>query len=192
LVQKKYYRLNRNIQARDVRVLNDEGKQIGVMPLAEALRLAQEQDTDLVEIVPKANPPVCKLIDFKRFLYNEEKKEAKERKKARRVDQKEVWLSPFIAENDLNTSIKKSRKFLEDGNKLKIVVKFKGRENSKRDFGVNVVKKFIASLGEVAEITNEPKFLGNRLETLLSPSLKSKKLKNEAETKNQEVSQQTN
>jgi len=190
LFKKKYFRINHNIQAREIRVLDEENKQIGVMAVSEALRIALEKGVDLVEIVPRAVPPVCKLIDFKKFMYIEEKKEALERKKNRKSDQKEVWLAPFIAENDLNTRIRQARKFLETGNKLKIVVKFKGREIGKKDFGFRVIEKVIESLKDISEIENQAKFLGNRLELLLNPVAKVKK-QNETENKDEKISRQT-
>ena len=190
MFKKKYFRINHNIQAREIRVLDEENKQIGVMAVSEALRIALEKGVDLVEIVPRAVPPVCKLIDFKKFMYIEEKKEALERKKNRKSDQKEVWLAPFIAENDLNTRIRQARKFLETGNKLKIVVKFKGREIGKKDFGFRVIEKVIESLKDISEIENQAKFLGNRLELLLNPVAKVKK-QNETENKDEKISRQT-
>jgi len=142
------------------------------MTLTKALAQAQQENTDLVEIVPNANPPVCKLIDFKRFLYMEDKKEAKERKKTRRTEQKEIWLAPFIAENDLNHHLKRAAKFLSEGNKLKIIVKFKGREIGKKDFGFRILEKVFAQLDSLGQVVSQPKFLGNRIETVLSPSVK--------------------
>jgi translation initiation factor IF-3 len=175
LFKKKYFRINHNIQAREIRLLAEDGKQVGVMSVSEAMGLAVEQGVDLVEIVPRAIPPVCKLIDFKKFLYIEEKKEALERKKTRKSDQKEVWLTPFIAENDLKTRINQIKRFLEAGSKLKIVVKFKGREIGKKDFGYKVIDKVLENVKDCAAIESQPKFLGNRLETFLSPVAKTKK-----------------
>lgn len=175
MYKKKFYRINHNIQANQIRVLDEQGHQVGVMSVGDGLRIAVEQGIDLVEIVPRAVPPVCKLIDFKKFLYLEEKKDSLERKKNKRTDQKEIWLAPFIAENDLNTRIKQSRKFLEEGNKVKIVVKFKGREIAKKDFGVRVVAKVTEKLADIARTEAEPRFLGNRLEVLYNPTGKIKK-----------------
>lgn len=154
------YRLNQQIPASQLRVIDETGKQIGVMSKFDALRKANEVSLDLVEIAPKANPPVAKIIDFKKFLYQMQKK--KRQTKTKTGETKEVWLSPFIGEHDLSMRIEKGKDLLKDGGKLKIVVKFRGRELTKKQFGFEVVKKYIAGL-EVAKIDKEPHFEGRSL-----------------------------
>jgi len=173
--KKKYYRLNRNIQAEKVRVVNEEGKQIGVMALTEALLRAQNQELDLVEIAPKAKPPVCKIIDFKKFRYLEAKKGSA--KKIKKSETKEVRLSPFIAENDLKTRLNRIKKFLKDKNQVKVTIVFKGRQIAKKEFGYQLVKQVTESLSDYSRVGQEPKFLGRRLIMILYPDEKTKKEK---------------
>lgn len=146
-------------------MLDETGKQLGIMPLTEALQKARELKLDLVEIAESAKPPVCKLINFKKFLYQEEKKEAQARKNSKKGgDLKEIRLSPFIAENDLNFRLGRISEFLKANNKVRVVVIFKGREMGKKDFGYKLLATVMEKLGDLAEPENEPKFLGRRLE----------------------------
>jgi len=163
------HRLNHQIQSDQVRVIDSQGKQIGVLSLSEALKEAQKDGLDLIEIAPQAKPPVCKLVDYKRFTYEQEKKRAKERKKAKKTELKEVRFTPFIAENDFNVRLKRAEKFLKNGSKLKLSVKFKGRELGKKQFGHQVLEKAIEALKPLAQIETDPKFIGRRLELLLKP-----------------------
>jgi translation initiation factor IF-3 len=167
--QRKFYRLNRYIQADEVRVVDEKGKQIGVMPLNKALQQAQEKGLDLVEIAAKAKPPVCKIIDFKKFKFLEAKKEQQERKKTKKVELKEIRLAPFIAENDFNFRIKKAEDFLKEGNKVKVVVRFRGRQMTKKEFGYDLLKKAVERLRPFAKVDIEPRFVGRRLEMAFSP-----------------------
>lgn len=148
----KYYRLNYNIVSPTLRVLDETGKQIGVFSKDEALRRAREQGLDLVEIAPKAQPPVCKIIDFKKFKYLESKKERENKKKTKNVELKQITLSPFIQEHDLLTKAARGKEFLKDGNKLKLIVKFKGRQLAKKEFGFSIINKFIESIREFGTI----------------------------------------
>ena len=181
------YRLNHQIQANQVRVIDSQGKQIGVISLSEALTKAQKDRLDLVEIAPQAKPPVCKLVDYKRFTYEQEKKRAKERKGIKKAELKEVRFTPFIAENDFNVRLKRAEKFLKNGSKLKLSVKFKGRELGKKQFGYQVLKKAVEALSPLAQVETESKFIGRRLELLLKPT-RDEGQKNK--TKNQEISLQ--
>lgn len=167
---KRFYRINQSIQASKVRVVDDQGKQIGVISLQEALEKAREAGFDLVEIAPKAKPPVCKIIDFKKFRFQEAKKEAKARKKGKGGELKEVRLTPFIAENDLKFRLKRAEEFLKDKHKVKIGVKFKGRQMGKKDFGYKLIETVIGKLQDLAEVETEPKFVGRRLEMVLRPA----------------------
>lgn len=167
---KKFYRINQYIQAKEVRVVDEEGKQIGVLSKEEALKQAQEKGLDLVEVAPNAKPPVCKIIDFKKFKFLESRKEQKEKKKSKKVDLKEVQLSPFIAENDFNFRLNRAERFLKEGNKVKIAVVFKGRQITKKDFGYQLIEKALERLKPFSEIDFEPKFAGRRLEMTLKPA----------------------
>lgn len=171
---RRYYRTNQFIQAEKVRAIDEKGKQIGIMSLGEALKQAQKKGLDLVEIAAKAQPPVCKIINFKKFLFQEKKKQKEDEKKNKKIEIKEIRLRPFIAENDLNFRLKQAEKFLKAGNKIKITVKFRGREITKKDFGYKLLKKSIEKLNLVAEAETEPKFVGNQLEINLKPIKKQK------------------
>jgi len=165
----KFYRINQYIQAREVRVVDETGKQIGIMPIFNAIQKAKEEGKDLVEVAANANPPVAKIIDFKKFKYLEAKKEKEEKKGARGGEIKEIKLTPFIAANDLRTRIKKIREFLEEGNKVKVRVLFKGREITKKEFGYKVLAQITENLAEEAVSESEPKFQGRELLLTLSP-----------------------
>lgn len=171
---RRFYRINQYIQAEKIRVVDEKGKQVGVMSLSKALKLAQQNKLDLVEIAPKAQPPVCKIIDFKKFRFQEEKKQKENQKKSKKIDLKEVRLKPFIAENDFNFRIKRAKDFLKEGNKVKITVRFRGREITKKDFGYELLKKTVEKLGNLANVEIEPKFTGHQMEMVLTPTKKIK------------------
>jgi translation initiation factor IF-3 len=165
-----FYRINHYIQAREIRVVDEKGKQVGVMALQKALSQAREKGLDLVEVAPLAKPPVCKIVDFKKFKFLENKKRRKEQKKAKRVEIKEVRLTPFIAENDLNFRLERAEEFLNEGDRVKISVFFKGRQMAKKEFGYELIKKTLERLKPIATVEMEPKFVGRRLEMMLSPA----------------------
>jgi len=186
---KKFYRLNQYIPVGNIRVINEAGKQIGVMARDEALKQAQQKGLDLVEVAPKAQPPVCKIIDFKKFRFQEEKKHQQEKKKSKKVELKEIRLSPFMAANDFNYKIKRAKKFLKQGHKVKIGLFFRGRQITKKSFGYEQLSKASQQLVDVARIEFEPKMSGKRLEMTLAPN-KGVRNDQKKQTKNQKVSQQ--
>lgn len=165
---RKTYRLNQRIFASPLRVIDAEGKLIGVISKFEALKLAQVQELDLVEIAPKAVPPVAKIVDFNKFLYQLEKKKKEEKKKAKVSETKEIRLGPFMSDNDLQVMIRRGRGFLEEGHKLRLVVKFRGRQIVHPEFGREVVNKLIKALEKLSKVDREPHFEGKQLVTLLS------------------------
>lgn len=166
--QEKRYRINGRIFASPLRVLDNENKQIGVLSKDEALKLAQEQELDLVEIAPTAKPPVAKLIDFNKFLYQQAKKKQEEKKKAKSSETKEIRLGPFMSDNDLQVMIRRGREFLEDGDKIRLVVKFRGRQITRSEFGRQVIQKVVDSLSDISKIDREPKFEGRQMVAMLS------------------------
>ena len=166
--QEKRYRINSRIFASPLRVLDTEGKQIGVISKDEALRLAQEQELDLVEVAPTAKPPVAKLIDFNKFLYQQAKKKQEEKKKAKSSETKEIRLGPFISDNDLQVMIRRGREFLEDGDKIRLVVRFRGRQITRSEFGRNTIQKVVDALADISKIDREPHFEGKQLIAMLS------------------------
>jgi translation initiation factor IF-3 len=184
----KFYRINQYIQAKEVRVIDKDGKQIGIMPIFNAIQKTREAGVDLIEVAPNANPPVCKIIDFKKFKYLEAKKEKEDKKGQKKGELKEIVFSPFIAQNDLNTRVKKIKEFFDQGNKVKIRIKFSGRELGKKEFGYKLVEKVITNLGESANKESEPKFQGRELFLILAPNknlTKAKGGQNEAKKENE-------
>lgn len=163
----KYYRLNQNITAPQVRVVDESGKQIGILSREQALQEAVSREIDLVEVAPQAKPPVCRLIDFKKFKYLESKK-AKQEKRAK-VEIKEIRLGPFISENDLQVRLRKARDFLKDGDRVRAVVKFTGRQMARTQFGQKLIERFIGELADISKVEREPRFEGRLLVAGLTP-----------------------
>lgn len=167
--KKSKWRINKEIRAREVRVIDKEGNQIDVMPTTEALALAKKDGLDLVEIAPKANPPVVRVVEFGKFKYQEEKKLKKQKKKSKSGELKEVRFSPFIADGDFNTRMRRVNKFLKQNNKVRVVVVFKGRHMDSKKFGYELLKRVIENLETDIVIDMEPKFLGRHLAMIVSP-----------------------
>lgn len=143
--------------------------------------MARTMDLDLVEIAAQAQPPVAKLIDFKKFLYQEEKKKREEKRKAKVSETKEIRLGPFMSDNDLQVMIRRGREFLEDGDKVRLVLKFRGRQITHPEFGKEIIGKTIDSLADISKVDREAHFEGNQLIAVLSPEKK----KGQHEEKNQ-------
>lgn len=180
---KLFWRINEQIRTPEVRVIGTNGKQLGIMKPQEALETARKQKLDLVEIAPRANPPVVKIVELGKFRYQEEKRLRKELVKSKASELKEVRFSPFIAENDYNVRLTRIKGFLSEKNKVKTVVVFKGRQMGSRQFGYDLLKRIFSDLGEGIQTDMEPKFLGRHLVTIISPitkSLRAKKPSNEA------------
>ncbi len=167
---KEPYRVNENIKAKEVRVVDENGKMIGIMPTAQALELAYERGLDLVEVAPHENPPVCKILDYGRFKY-EMKKKKKHHKSA---DEKEISFRPSTSEHDLELKIRKLREFIEDGHKVKVRLFFKGREIILMDTkGKEIMEKFFERVKDFAIPEGEIKRVGNRqLAAILKPKKK--------------------
>ncbi len=171
---RKFYRINERIFASQLRVLDAEGKQIGVLSKTEALEKARQTEMDLVEVAPTASPPVARIVDFKKFLYQEEKKKRDERKKSKGSDTKEVRLGPFMDDHDLDTMVRRAREFLEENDKVRLVVRFTGRQMAHPEFGHQVLRRAIERLSEVSKVDKEAKFEGRQLISMLSPERKKK------------------
>ena len=180
---RKFYRINERIFASQLRVLDADGKQVGVLSRFEALKKAKELGVDLVEIAPMANPPVVKIIDFKKFLYKESKKKKEEKKKSKVSETKEIRLGPFMNAHDLGTMIRRGTGFLENNDKVRLIVKFMGRQIAHPEFGQETMQKVIQALAGLSKLEREPHFEGKQLIAILSPE---KKQKNEE--KNQKLS----
>jgi translation initiation factor IF-3 len=165
-IKGKYYRLNYQIASQTLRLLDEEGKQIGVVSKIEALQKAKELGIDVVEIAPNAKPPVAKLIDFKKFKYQEAKKDRESKKSQKNVGVKEIRLRPFIGQHDFDTRVAKAKDFLEEGNQVKVTVFFRGREITRKEFGFNVVKRFLES-SEPVKVVREPHMEGRNLVAMM-------------------------
>lgn len=183
-----YYRTNERVFAPTLRVLDTEGKQIGVFSRFEALEKARAEGLDLVEVAPNANPPVAKIINFKKFLYQQEKKRREEKKKNKASQTKEIRLGPFMNDHDLNVMIRRAQEFLDDGDKVRLVVKFIGRQIVHPEFGQGIMNKTLTALSESSKVEREAHFEGKQLIAIITPEKKKGKT-NEEEDK--EVSQQT-
>ncbi len=164
--------MNEDIRANEVRVLSDRGEQIGVMPKDEAIRLAEEQEKDLILIVAKAQPPVAKIIEESKHKYQQQQQKQKQRQSGKGSEIKELRLSPFIAEGDLLARTKRVRKFLEGGDKVRLLLRFRGREITKKEFGENVLNKIYEAVEDVARIEMEPKLQGKVMTMQLMPEKK--------------------
>jgi len=180
-----FYRTNWQIRAPSVRLIDDKGKQVGVFSLTDARKKAQEEQLDLVEIAPKANPPVVKLIDFDKFKYQEAKKQKEERKKQAKGI-KEIQATPFIGEEDLKVRLKRAHNFLTKGHRLRLVIKFLGRQITQKSFGYDLIDKFVKDVEGLGELEEKPRLRGKRLIVFIKP-VKSSEQK---EKKDQKVSQQ--
>lgn len=150
-----------------MRVIDDQGKQIGVLNKFEALRIAEEKELDLVLIAPNAQPPVAKIIDFKKFLYQEEKKQKEAKKGIKKSTVKDIKVSLFIGPADLERQINKGKQFITDGHQVRLNLTLKGREVSKRDMGFDLLKRIIANLGEV-NVSKEPRIEGRVIRAVVS------------------------
>lgn len=168
------YRVNRQIRAKEVRLIDENGKQIGIVPLQEALRIANEKGLDLVEIAPNANPPVCKLLDYGKFLYELKKKEKEAKKKQREhaIEVKDMMLSLRIDEHDLKVKLKHMREFLMDGDKVRVRIRFRGREHLHPELGDRLVNRIVEELSDVGQLESAVKKEGNFLVFSLLPKKK--------------------
>ena len=173
-----FVRVNGKIRAREVRVIGVDGKQLGVLGLGDALTMARANGVDLVEIAPNATPPVCRLVDFGKFRYEQAKrdKESKKHQHATRV--KEIQLSPKIDPHDLSVKIEHGVDFLCEDMKVKITLKFRGREMAHTEFGFQVIQKFLAEIAAYGHPDFEPKLVGRGISVMISPLPRNKRAKN--------------
>lgn len=160
-----------------MRVIDEAGAQIGVMTKAEALRKAQEMDLDLVLVAPSAKPAVAKIIDFSKFQFQQEKKEQTSKKKNKSQELKELRLTPFMADNDLNVRLKRAIKFLKEGDKVRLVVYFKGRQITKKQFGYDILQQCKVALEGCGAPETEAKLRGKNLEVVFKPIKSNEKTK---------------
>ncbi|AQU10834.1 TPA: translation initiation factor IF-3 [Clostridioides difficile] len=161
--------INEQIKDKEIRVLSPTGEQLGVMPTKEAQAMANSKNLDLVQISPNANPPVCKIMDYGKFRYEQARKEKEAKKKQKTIVVKEVRLRPGIEQNDLNTKANNAIKFLKKGDKVKVELRFRGRELGHKDIGKEVMLKFLDIIKEFGEPTKAPAFEGNNMVVIIDP-----------------------
>ena len=166
------HQLNEEIRDSAVRLIGSSGEQLGIMPAAQALAIADEKGLDLVKISPQANPPVCKLMDYGKFRFEQSKREKEARKNQHVVEIKEVRMSPGIDVGDFNTKLKNALKFLGEGNRVKVSVRFRGREMAHTEIGRELLLRFAAQAGELANLEKEPKMEGRSMSIFLAPKAK--------------------
>ena len=161
--------LNDEIREPEVRLISENGEQLGIMSGEEALRIAEERDMDLVLISPQAKPPVCRIMDYGKFRFEQTKKEKEARKNQHTIEVKEIRMSPGIGDNDFNTKLKNGQKFLAEGNRLKVTVRFRGREMAHTNIGEQLLTNFAAQCSDLATMDKNPKLEGRNMSIFLSP-----------------------
>jgi len=160
--------INEQIRDKEIRLIGENGEQLGIMSAREAMKLAEEAELDLVKIAPTAKPPVCKIIDYGKYRYELARKEKEAKKKQKVVEVKEIRMSPNIESNDLNTKMNAAKKFLEKGNKVKVTLRFRGREMAHMQSSKHILDDFAESLVDVAVIEKAPKVEGRSISMVLT------------------------
>ncbi|MBN1564351.1 MAG: translation initiation factor IF-3 [Anaerolineae bacterium] len=169
------FRINEQIRVREVRLITDENENIGVVPIAKALQIAAERDLDLVEVAPNATPPVCKVMDFGKFLYERAKKEREARKQQKTIEVKEIRLRPKTDDHHLQFKVRDARRWLEDGMKVKVRVRFRGREITYPEIARDMLKQVATDLEDIAVVEQHPNMEGRTMLMILAPSQEKKK-----------------
>ena len=155
--------INEQIRDREIRLIGEDGEQLGIMSARDAMKLAREANLDLVKIAPTAKPPVCKIIDYGKYRYEQARREKEARKKQKTIEVKEIRLSPNIDTNDLNTKVNQARKFVSGGNKVKVAVRFRGRELAHTTVGKTILEDFAQKLSDIAVIDKPAKLEGKSM-----------------------------
>ena len=168
-IAKLEHQLNEEIQDKELRVIGEDGAQLGIMSAEEANAIADERGLDLVKISPNAVPPVCKIMDYSKFCFDQKKREKEAKKNQKVVEVKEIRMSPSIDTNDLNTKIKAAQKFLADGNRVKVSVRFRGREMAHTNIGEKLLIDFAEACSEAATMEKNPKLEGRFMAMFLTP-----------------------
>tara|TARA_B100000242_G_scaffold271701_1_gene224065 strand:- start:10 stop:543 length:534 start_codon:yes stop_codon:yes gene_type:complete len=167
--KKPFHRINSQIKNEEVRVLMDDGEQLGVMKTIEAIDLAKNRKMDLVEIAASNNPPVCKIIDYGKFKYQEQKKKNEAKKKQKTIETKELKIRPGTGEHDYQVKIKSAQKFLKEGNRVKFSLRFKGREMEHSNLGIDMLKRIKSDLDQLIRVEMEPKIEGRQAFLVVAP-----------------------
>ncbi len=161
--------LNEDIRDKEVRVVGADGSQLGIMSAADARKLAYERNLDLVKIAPQATPPVCKIMDYGKYRFEQQKREKEQKKNQKVVEIKEIRLSLNIGDHDFETKLGHAQRFLQEGNKVKASIRFRGREMAHASMGTDVMKRFAEALSEQANVEKEPKLEGRSMQMFLAP-----------------------
>lgn len=161
--------INGQIRDKEIRLISDTGEQVGIMSARDAQKLADEKNLDLVKISPQAKPPVCKIMDYSKYKFDLAKKEKEAKKKQKVIETKEVRLSPNIDTHDVQTKVKNAIKFLKAGNKVKVSIRFRGRELARQDAAIDIMKDFAVQVSEVGQIEKEPKMEARTMAMFLGP-----------------------
>ncbi|SCK05418.1 translation initiation factor IF-3 [Vogesella sp. LIG4] len=172
IAQERESRINGEITAREIRLVGEEGEQLGIVSVREALALAEEREVDLVEISPTAQPPVCKLMDYGKFKYQQAKKKHEAKLKQKQVQVKEIKFRPGTDDGDYNVKLRNLIRFLSDGDKAKITLRFRGREMAHQDIGLALLKRVEADLAEVGTVEQFPKLEGRQMVMMIAPKKK--------------------
>jgi len=175
------HRINDRIRAREVRLIGPEGDQLGIKPVPEALRLARSFDLDLVEVAPNASPPVCRVMDYGKFRYEEAQKAKESRRKSVQISVKEVKFRPKIGKGDFNTKVRHLIGFLEDGHKVKVTLQFRGREMAHPELGSKILDEVLEAAGPLARVDNQARLEGRSMSMVLSPDKKAAEAAKKAE-----------
>ena len=160
--------INEQIRDKEIRLIGENGEQLGIMSAKDAMKMAKEAELDLVKIAPAAKPPVCKIIDYGKYRYEQARKEKEAKKKQKTIEIKEVRLSPNIDVNDLNTKVGAARKFIEKGNKVKVTLRFRGREMAHMQSSKHILDDFAEQLKDVASVDKPPKIEGRNMTMFLT------------------------
>ncbi len=167
-ISKEAQQINGEIRDKELRVVSADGEQLGIMSAKAALKLAEDSDLDLVKIAPQAKPPVCKIMDYSKFRYEQAKREKENRKNQKQIETKEIRLSVTIDVGDFNTKVNQAKKFLASGHKLKVSIRLKGRMMAHSDLGVDNMKRFADAVAEEANVDKAPKLEGRQILMFLS------------------------
>lgn len=162
-------RVNDRIRAREVRLIGPDGSQLGIVPLREALQMAEEQGLDLVEVAPQAVPVVCRIMDYGKFKYEQQKREREARKRQRTITIKELKMRPNIEDHDFQVKLRSADRFLRDGDKVKCTIMFRGREIVHKDIGRKVLERMAEALAELAKVERPPVMEGRNMSMILAP-----------------------
>ncbi|MBO5123492.1 MAG: translation initiation factor IF-3 [Spirochaetaceae bacterium] len=172
MADNKGLRINEQIRVREVRLIDDKGDQKGIVPTIEALKMAKEQELDLVEVAPQANPPVCKILDYGKYRFEQEKKLRDSKKNQKQLKLKEIRMQPKIGAGDLDFKSKHVQEFLNEGNKVKVTIRFRGRELAHTELGYDVLKEVLKRLDDEYVVEKQPAMEGRFMSMTLSPKTK--------------------